>query len=80
MPMMGSAGAAPAGPVSTAHSAVLQVSMAGTALKSVAVKMAQTVITSLASALAEPASLGRAVSRSVLLVHLDTVASSCVSA
>lgn len=58
MPTMGSAGAAPAGPDSTAHSAVLQDSTAGIALKCVAAKTAQTVTTSLASVLVEQASLG----------------------
>lgn len=80
VPTMGSAGAARAGPDSTAHSGVLQGSMAGTVLRFVTARMVQTVIISAASAPAEQASLGRAVSRSVLPVHLGMAASSCVSA
>lgn len=80
VPMMESAGAAPAGRVSTARSAVLQDFTEGTAPKSAAAKTGRIVTTSLANALAEPVSSGRVASRSALLVHLGTAASSCVSA
>lgn len=79
MPTTESAGAAWAGPASTAHSAVPQGFMGETVQRCAAVKMELTVIISLASVPVGLALLGPTVNRSVLPGHLAMAVSSCVN-